>query len=186
MTHSRRIFQSSCILYPTTSFSPNWKGMDLMGGLFAGWRTDCRAETIDWWSMAQCLDGDHGSVLGPILFNIFINNTESEMECTYIKYVDDTKRCRVVVVYDFCCRYSTSSHHGVHWESQKRRNVLQLPENSAVLFSFSNQRERWNWLEVMRLSLFAPWQIRVRTSVFRNSHLFDFLDSISINLYFYY
>ena len=92
--------------------------------------------------MALCLDGDHGSVLGLILFNIFINDTESEMECTYIKYADDTKRCGVVVVYDFCCRYSTSSHHGVHWESQKRRNVLQLPENSAVLFPFSNQRKR--------------------------------------------
>ena len=66
--------------YLITSFSPNWKGMDLMGGLFAGLRTDCRAETTEWWfNMAQCLDGDHGSVLGPIVFNTFINNTESEM-----------------------------------------------------------------------------------------------------------
>jgi len=44
--------------YPTAPFSPNWKDMDLMGGLFNGQRTVCKIKFREQWSMAQCLDGD--------------------------------------------------------------------------------------------------------------------------------
>ncbi|KAJ7424921.1 hypothetical protein WISP_26093 [Willisornis vidua] len=75
-----------------------------------------------------------GSILGPVLFNIFTNDTDRGIKCTPSKFADDTKLTRAVDTPEgqgpVESKFKKWAHWNLMWFNKTKRELLLLGQGN--------------------------------------------------------